>query len=147
MFMKKAAADGMAEVAMGRMALNKSNDAQVKQLAQRIVTDHTKADNELKTIAQGEHVTLPAGPDASERKTSTALEKMSGSAFDKAWAQHMVSDHEKAIALFTKAGNNTNADRDVRNFAQHTLPVLRNHLQMAETLEGHRRGHASNGRP
>lgn len=135
-FMKKAAADGMAEVAMGRMALTKSKDAEVKQLAQRIVSDHTKADNELKSIAQDKNVKLPTSPDASERKTSAALEKKSGTAFDKAWTEHMVTDHKKAIALFTKTSNDANADSDVRNFAQQTLPVLRNHLEMAQSLAG-----------
>jgi putative membrane protein len=133
-FMKHAAADGMAEVAMGRMALDKSSDSQVKQLAQRIVDDHTKANDQLKTIAQDKNVTLPDGPAPDARKSADAMQKMDGAAFDKAWAKHMVTDHKKAIAMFTKASKG--GDADVRGFATETLPTLRTHLKMAEDLAG-----------
>jgi putative membrane protein len=124
----------MAEVAMGRMALDKSSDSQVKQLAQRIVDDHTKANEKLKTIAQDKNVTLPAGPAPDARKSADAMQKMDGAAFDKAWAKHMVTDHKKAIAMFTKASKG--GDADVRGFATETLPTLRTHLKMAEDLAG-----------
>lgn len=132
-FMKHAAAGNMAEIDMGRMALNKSSDAQVKQLAQRIVDDHTAANAKLKTLAESKHVTLPAGPTPDARKAAASMRKMDGSAFDKAWSKHMVTDHQKAIKMFTKASSNSK-DPDVRNFAQATLPVLKTHLEMAQKL-------------
>jgi putative membrane protein len=131
---KEAAADGMAEVAMGRMALNKSSDSQVKQLAQRIVDDHTKANDQLKTIAQDKNIKLPDGPAPDARKSADAIRKMDGAAFDKAWAGHMVTDHKKAIAMFTKASKGS--DADVSGFAAQNLPALRTHLKMAEDLAG-----------
>lgn len=138
-FMKHAAADGMAEVAMGRMALDKSSDSQVKQLAQRIVDDHKKANDQLKAIARDNGVKLPDGPTPDARKAAEAMRKLDGAAFDKAWARHMVSDHEKAVAMFTKASKS--GDADVRDFAAQTLPALRDHLQMAKdlTAAGHGR--------
>lgn len=138
-FMKHAAADGMAEVAMGRMALDKSSDSQVKQLAQRIVDDHNKANDQLKAIARDNDVKLPDGPTPDARKAADAMRKLDGAAFDKAWARHMVSDHEKAVAMFTKASKS--GDADVRDFAAQTLPALRDHLQMAKdlTAAGHGR--------
>ena len=139
-FMKHAAADGMAEVAMGRMALDKSSDSQVKQLAQRIVDDHTKANDQLKTIAQDKNVKLPEGPTPDARKSADAMRKMDGAAFDKAWARHMVTDHKKAIAMFTNASKG--GDADVSGFATQTLPALRTHLKMAEDLAGSADGHA-----
>jgi putative membrane protein len=133
-FVKHAAADGMAEVAMGRMALDKSGDSQVKQLAQRIVDDHTQANDQLRTIARDRNIKLPDGPAADARKSADAMRKMDGAAFDKAWARHMVTDHKKAIAMFTKASKGS--DADVSGFAAQTLPALRTHLKMAEDLTG-----------
>jgi len=132
-FMKRADADGMAEVAMGRLALEKSSNSGVKQLAQRIVDDHTKADDQLAALARSKQVTLPTQPMADARKTADAMRKMNGSAFDEAWAKHMVSDHQKAIALFSRESKG-GSDADVRNFATATLPVLRTHLQLAQQL-------------
>ena len=138
-FVKHAAADGMAEVAMGRLALDKSSDSQVKQLAQRIVDDHTKANDQLKTIAQDKHIKLPDAPAPDARKSADAMRKMDGAAFDKAWARHMVTDHKKAIALFTTASKGN--DADVSGFATQTLPTLRTHLKMAQDLAGSADGH------
>lgn len=135
-FMKHAAADSMAEIAMGELALQKSSDQGFKQLAQRIISDHTKANQELKALAQSKQVALPSQPDAEARKTADAMRKMDGAAFDKAWAKHMVSDHQRAVAMFTKESKNGGAD--VRDFAAETLPALRTHLQMAQQLtKGH----------
>lgn len=132
-FMKDAAADGIAEVQMGRMALDKSADAGVTALAQRVVDDHTKANEQLKGLAASKQVSLPAIPKAGARREGRRLMAMKGSAFDRAWAKDMVSDHQKAVKLFSTA-NTTATDSEVKTFAGSTLPTLRTHLQMAERL-------------
>jgi putative membrane protein len=129
-FMQHAAADGLAEVQMGQMALDKSSDASLKALAQRIVDDHEKANQQLKTLAASKQVTLPDAPDADALKESRKLDALKGGAFDKAWSKDMVDAHKKAVKLFTTESKKA-ADADVRQFAQTTLPVLQNHLQMA----------------
>ncbi|HEY0198228.1 MAG TPA: DUF4142 domain-containing protein [Rhodanobacter sp.] len=128
-FMQHAAADGMAEVQMGRMALGKTSNASLKELAQRIVDDHTKANDQLKVLAAGKQVELPAAPDADAQKETKKLDALSGNAFDKAWSKAMVDAHKKAVKMFT--AENDAKDDDVRKFAQATLPVLQTHLQMA----------------
>jgi putative membrane protein len=129
-FMQHAAADGMAEVQMGQMALGKTSNASLKELAQRIVDDHTKANDQLKVLAAGKQVALPAAPDADALKESKKLDALHGGAFDKAWSKAMVDAHKKAVKLFTTEGKDAK-DEDVRKFAQTTLPVLQTHLQMA----------------
>lgn len=129
-FMQHAAADGMAEIAMGQMALGKSSNASVKALAQRVVDDHTKANDRLKTLAAGKQVTLPTAPDADAQKESKKLDALSGDAFDKAWSKDMVDAHKKAVKLFTSESKDAKDD-DVRKFAAATLPTLQTHLQMA----------------
>ncbi|MEP6899494.1 MAG: DUF4142 domain-containing protein [Rhodanobacter sp.] len=132
-FMQKAAADGIGEVAMGQMALDKSSNAAVKTFAQRIVDDHGKANDQLKTLAADKQVTLASAPSADAQKESKKLAALSGDAFDKAWSKEMLAGHKKAVKLFA-AESKEGKDEEVRQFAQTTLPVLQTHLQMATRL-------------
>ena len=134
-FMKHAAADGMAEVRMGQMALEKSASADVKKLAQRIVTDHTSANAKLKTIAQAQGVSLPASPGAEAQQKAATLDALDGQAFDQAWAAAMVKDHQKAVEMFSAETRNS-GDSPVQNFASDTLPTLKAHLELAQRLQG-----------
>lgn len=126
----KAAAGGAAEVEMGQMAANKATNQKVKDFGQRMVTDHTKANDELKSVAQKKGVTLPSEPDAKSKSMSARMSNLSGAAFDRAYMQDMVSDHEKDIAEFQKEAEG-GTDSDVKNFASTTLPTLQEHLRMA----------------
>lgn len=132
-FMQHAAGASMAEVQMGKLAVDKSTNADVKQTAQRIVDDHTKADDQLKTLAASKHVSLPTDPPTDTQKEVTRLQKLDGSAFDTAWSKDMVKDHQQAIKLFTKESSSAK-DKDVGQFASSTLPTLKTHLQMAQHL-------------
>ena len=134
-FLRDAAADSLAEVQMGRIALDKSSSAQVKELAQRIIDDHTKANDQLMTIAQRKQVTLPTAPMPKQKAEADKLQAMSGSAFDKAYARMMVKDHRKAVKLFGMESQKA-SDPDIKQFASATLPVLKTHLQMAEAITG-----------
>ncbi|QRP63281.1 DUF4142 domain-containing protein [Rhodanobacter sp. FDAARGOS 1247] len=133
-FMTRAASDGMAEVAMGQLALEKSSQAGVKQLAQRIVDDHTRANDKLRALAQARQVTLPAAPDDEAQQSASAMKALDAKKFDKAWAAAMVRDHQKAVALFAAAAGRTQ-DPEMRAFAQATLPTLKTHLELARQLQ------------
>jgi putative membrane protein len=143
MFMRHAAADSLAEIQMGRIALDKSSSAQVKELAQRIIDDHTKANDQLMSIAQRKQVTLPTEPMPMQKQEADKLKAMSGKAFDEAYAKAMVKDHRKAIKMFGME-NQEAADSDVKEFASTTLPVLKTHLQMAEQIAGGSMHHSMN---
>jgi len=132
-FMKDAAHAGSAEIESAQLAASKSADPRVKAFAQQMVTDHTAAAEELKTLATAKGYELPAGP----TMTQKAKDKMLGmrdSSFDRSYAKMAVSDHEKAVALFKKASTGAK-DADVRAFASKTLPTLEHHLQMAKELQ------------
>jgi predicted outer membrane protein len=101
MFMTHAAADGMAEIQMGQMALKKSSDTKVKQLAQRIVDDHTVANEKLRILARDKQVDFPAAPSKDAQDKAAGMTAMDGAKFDQAWATGMVTDHQKAVALFS----------------------------------------------
>lgn len=134
-FMRQAAADGLAEVQLGRLALERASSAQVRQLAQRIVDNHTEANDQLMTLAERKQVTLPAEPMPTQQHEAARLKALSGAAFDQAYARTMVQDHRKAIRLFGMASRNS-ADSEVKQFASATLPVLKTHLRLAEEAAG-----------
>jgi putative membrane protein len=134
-FVTKAAKGGMAEVQLGKLAADKASNPEVKNFAQRMVDDHSKANDELKSIANQKNITLPTAVDAKDKATYDRLSRMSGAAFDRAYMQNMLNDHKTDVADFqyeARAG----ADTDVRTFASKTLPTLQEHLKMAETTNG-----------
>jgi putative membrane protein len=131
-FVKKAALDGMTEVELGKVALTKSQDANVRKFAERMVKDHGKANTELATIAKSKQLDVPKTLDAEHQAMVQALSSKSGAAFDSAYGEHMNADHSKAIALFE--GASSSSDADLAGFAKKTLPTLKDHKQMADDL-------------
>jgi len=131
-FVQKAALDGMAEVELGRLALNKSENLQIRQFAQRMVADHAKANEELAALAKSKGIEAPTSLDAEHRTMIANLYRETGAAFDRAYCEHMVMDHNKAIALFESATKTS--DPELAGFAKKTLPTLQKHRQMAEKL-------------
>jgi len=131
-FIKDAAQGGEAEVEMGQLAQQKGQNSQIKELGTRLQQDHTKANQELTQLAQKENVTLPAEPTHKENRMTSKLQAKTGADFDKAFAEHVLTDHEKDIRKFQKALQDSK-DPDLKAFIQKTLPVLRQHLEMART--------------
>ena len=133
-FAVDAANGGMAEVQLGEMAQNKSTNPGVKEFGKMMLTDHSKANDELKMIAAGKNITLPAAPGDEMQKVAADLSSKNGADFDKAYIKQMVEDHKKTIRLFENAQQDVQ-DNDIRAFAVKTLPVLRSHLKHIESLE------------
>lgn len=133
-FAQKAAMGNMAEVEAGKIALEKSSNEKVKAFAQRLVTDHTKAGDELKAAASQEGITVPSAIDAKHQAALDHLKGLSGDQFDAAFKAHMVEDHKKDIAMFEKEA--ASGQSAVDQFASQTLPTLKEHLKMAEDLPG-----------
>jgi putative membrane protein len=125
-FMMQAAKGGMMEVEMGQMAQKQAQNADVKKLADTLVSDHTKANNQLMGIAQKKGVKLDAKP---------KMDKMSGSNFDEQYLSTMEQDHQKTINLFQTEAKN-GSDADVKAFANKTLPTLQKHLKMVKDTQG-----------
>jgi putative membrane protein len=135
-FVKKAATDGLAEVEMGKLAQQQATDPQVKAFGKKLVADHSKANEELTSIASAKGLDVPKAPGMMQKATMEKFQHDKGKDFDKHFAQHMVKDHEEAISLFEKAANDPGMDPDLRAFAKKTLPTLREHLKAAQMLEG-----------
>jgi len=121
-FMKKAAKGGMMEVAMGKLAEQNGQSDDVKSFGKRMVTDHSKANDELKSIAQQKGIKLPS---------KEPTEKWSS---DNAYMNMMVKDHEKDLAEF-QAEARDGSDPDVKNFADKTAKVVQEHLDLAKETQ------------
>lgn len=133
-FMEKAAMSDMAEVQLSQIAQQKATRDDVKQLAGRMVQDHTRTSQELKSIAGKHNVTLPT---ALDRKHQLAVEKLQGKTagadFDRQYLKLLLDDHRQAVSLFraeAKSGKNPEA----KAFAAKTLPALEEHLQMVQAM-------------
>ena len=129
-FIRRAAESGMKEVEAGKQAQVQASNEQVKAFAQRMVQDHSKANQELLVIAETKGVELKAG-----RAQGHDMKAMGqGQDFDRAYMAQMVKDHTEAVRLFEQQAER-DADPEVKAFAQKTLPTLREHLEMARTIQ------------
>jgi len=125
-FVDKAANSNMFEIQSSQAAVNKTQNSEVRNFAQRMVTDHTQAGEKMQTAAQG--VTIPTALDQEHAQMLQKLQQASGNEFDRPYVDAQVDGHQKAVALFEGyAQNGDNAQ--LKQFAQQTLPTLRDHLQ------------------
>src|SRR4051812_29467724 len=132
-FIKKAATGGMAEVDLGQLASSKASDEKVKSFAQRMVTDHGKANDELKKLAASKQIELPSALDSKHEAAHARLNKLSGTAFDRAYVSDMLADHKKDVAEFMHQSKAA-SDPDVKAWVTKTLPTLQEHLKMIEEI-------------
>jgi putative membrane protein len=132
-FMDKAAQGGMAEVELGQLAQQNGQSQDVKDFGKRMVTDHSKANDQLKQLASQKGVSLPTSLNSKDQATKDKLSKLQGAAFDKAYMKDMVMDHKKDVAEFQKASTSAK-DPELKSWAGETLPTLQSHLQEAEKI-------------
>lgn len=128
------AMSNMAEVEMGKLAQSKSQNADVKAFATKMVDDHGKALTEVQTLAQSKGVTLPTELDAKHKAMAAQLEKASGDAFDKAYVkQGGVGAHKETLTKLRAASKGAK-DPDVKGQVDKMIPVVQEHLKHAEQL-------------
>ncbi|HEY7247738.1 MAG TPA: DUF4142 domain-containing protein [Xanthobacteraceae bacterium] len=130
-FMTEAIQGDLAEVEMGKLAQQKGTSQDVKQLGSTLVTDHGANLDKAKSVAQSAGVTPPSAPSAKQKAMYDRMSKLSGEQFDKQFAKEMVQDHQKDIRGFEKQSKSSGP---VGEFAKDTLPTLRKHLEMAQSL-------------
>jgi putative membrane protein len=130
-FLTDAAQGGMEEVELGRLAVSNAESADVKAFGQRMIDDHSKANDQLKQVAQNKGVSVPTDVSSAQRRDIDKLSKLTGADFDRAYMKMMVEDHKKDVGEFSREAKNGN-DTDVKSFASTTLPTLEEHLKMAE---------------
>jgi putative membrane protein len=134
-FVTKAAACCKHEHMLAELAKNQAASPDVKKFSERLVTDHTKATEQLIAAAKAAKITVPDRLPDDLTKEYDRFRNLKGAEFDKAYAKHMVDDHEKAVRLFENASRNVK-DPGLRDFATKTLPTIKEHLAQAKKLSG-----------
>lgn len=143
-FAKKADQGDLAEVKLAQLAQTKSQDPTVRNFAQRMLQDHSQSNDKLKNVASQNNVNLPAQPDAKQQNTYNRLSRLSGVAFDRAYAANQVKDHEHDIALFRQEARD-GQNPQIKQFAASTLPVLHQHLTLARQMYRNVENRTNNG--
>ena len=130
-FLKKAIEGNLAEVQMGKLAQQKGQDDDVKELGKDLVEDHGAANEKAMELAKEAGMTPPSEPSAEHKKAHDELSKLSGAAFDRQFVQVMIREHKQDIQAYPAAAE---GDGPVADYAEETLPKLREHLEDAEEL-------------
>lgn len=134
-FAQEAASGGMTEVKLGQLAQQNASSAEVKAFGERMVTDHSKANAELKRVAAKEGITLPTQMSEKDQATCDQLSQLKGDQFDQAYTKAMLKDHEKDVSDFEQEASSGSNDA-VKQFATRTLPTLKEHLEMIKKVSG-----------
>ena len=132
-FMKNAAEGGMMEVQLGNLATQRASSKDVKDFGERMVKDHSKANDELTQLASNNGVTLPKDLDSKHKKMVDRLSKLSGPQFDREYMDAMVKDHTKDVNEFQSESNRIK-NPDLKNWTDNTLSTIKDHLQQAQNV-------------
>lgn len=131
-FLSFAAYSGMKEIEEGKMAQQKGQSADIKNLGKMMVEDHTAMGEKVKALAAKKNVQLKTALDE-EDMDDIRNNKKTGKDFDRDYASEMVDDHEKAIREFEEAANSN--DPEIKALATEALPKLRHHLEMSKAAK------------
>jgi putative membrane protein len=133
-FATQAALIGQAEIELGQLALQQTQEPRVRDYAQRMIKDHQAAAAELTKIAKDLQLELPQALDAQHQATQEKLATLRGAVFDREYAKAMAQGHDQAVALFEAASQAAQLPSELKEFAAATLPTLKRHMEMARGL-------------
>lgn len=128
-FMTKAAQGNIAEVLTSQLALKKSNNAGVREVADMLIKEHSKANDDLKQVAAKNNFRLPSQPNALQKAMYNKLSRLDGAAFDKAYMKDQIKSHLDTITLF-QMEMGSGRDAEAVLFAREYLPGIQNHTSM-----------------
>lgn len=132
-FAMMAAEGGHAEVELAKLAENRASSTGLKQFAQRLVQDHTKANQELMALAKNKDMDLPDEPDDTHEALAKLFSRLEGGQFDREFLSYQLMHHEKDVAAFSVQAKE-GQDADLKAFAAKQLPVLQEHLKQVRQL-------------
>ena len=132
-FAEQAAKDCYARVMLGKLAVDKSENPSVKELAQKLIAEHTAQCDELRRIVVNKGGTICQNIDAKRGAVHTRLSGLSGAKFEDAYLKETVDDHKRAIGALQSVSKQTN-DPELRSWISKSVPVLQQHLKLANTL-------------
>jgi putative membrane protein len=134
-FASEAAAIGKAEIELSELALENSQDEQVRAYAERMVKDHKAADAKLKKIVAQEQLPVSRASDPRHEAVKRKLASLKGEAFDREYKKEMAKGHDKAVALFEAASQDAQMPSELKEFAASTLETLEEHQEQAHEMQ------------
>jgi putative membrane protein len=134
-FVKRAAQANLAEIKVSQLAEQKAQSPEVKQFAQKMIEDHTKASADLAALAKTKNLKVPDDTDMMHKASMKMLQAKSGDSFDSAYMEQMNKDHQKVIDLFQSASAAPKVDKELQAFASKMLPKLEQHHQLVAQVE------------
>lgn len=126
--------DGMLEVQLGQLASTNASSPQVREFGKMMVDDHSKANNELKTLAQQKGITLPTALSDKSKKKYDELVSKKGRDFDEKYVDLMVKAHKDAVGKFRDEAEDGN-DPEIKTWAAGKVPILQRHLEHAQNIQ------------
>ena len=132
--MQMVAKGGMAEVALGELAVTRAKNEDVKKFGRRMVEDHGKANQELVQLAKNKGVEVPKDLDRTHKSTMDRLAKLQGDGLDRAYVEEMVQDHRPDVKDFERQAAERGKDPSLKEWAGKTLPTLREHLREMKNI-------------
>jgi putative membrane protein len=133
MFVSRTLQSDMAQVQFGQLTLQKTKNEQVKQLAQKMIVDHSELGDKLKVFAKQLGVEIPTQLSKKDKATMAKLQELSGSEYDQAYIKEMVKDHKKYLSEIQMEGS-TGQDEAVKNASSQISQVIAQHLQMIQQI-------------
>jgi len=131
-FIDDATNGGLDVIKASGLAITNSNNQRVIGFAIMVIDDRTKAGDQLKHIAAGKGIIQKDTVNHPHQQVINDLSKKSGSAFDKAYIQMMVTDYEQDVKLF--AGAARKEDAEISSFAAKKLTTIQMHLDSAYAI-------------
>nr|WP_063573185.1 DUF4142 domain-containing protein [Luteibacter rhizovicinus] len=132
-FVRKASSGNLTEIALGKLAADQASSDDVKKYAARMVTDHTQGNEQLGKLAGSKGIQIATAPDVAQQQDIDRLKGLDGATFDRAYSDLMVRSHKLTTGLYELEATK-GEDTEIRAFAHDTLPVLREHEKLADSL-------------
>jgi putative membrane protein len=132
-FIREAIQGNLAEIEMGKLAQQRSTNEGVKSFGRMLVDDHSAANKRAQAVAKQLKVSPPTKPSLRQRASYAAQSIFRGATFDRRFASHMVTDHQKDIAAYR--GQAQTGMEPTAGMAKETLPTLEKHLATAKSLQ------------
>jgi putative membrane protein len=129
-FIRDAVSANRMEVRLGQLAQTRATNAAVKQFGQRMITDHSRMEDQVNSVVVNTGVAFTPSINAQHQATINRLERVSGSEFDRAYMNAMIQGHQEDVSRF-QAQSQSARSVQVRNLAINSLPVLQQHLSLA----------------
>jgi putative membrane protein len=134
-YVELAGGSDLYEIESARLALEKTQNADIRALAQMILTDHERSTRELTAAAGRAQPPIPVAPSmtAEQQANVQALRAAAAETFDREYLQQQIRAHEQALGLVTHYSANGDVE-PLRGHASTVADPIRQHLNRAREL-------------